>query len=158
MRRVTLADNRPSPIISRVSDLRRSCIIICKTPKMVCDRPGTAFVAVIPARRPAARYHGAAFHGDLRVDPKTIEGVGKQLITLVKQTLGVKATVPDPFPVETQLSDLGVSSLKMVNLMLAVELEFDIAIPQSDITPENFHSVAAIQSLVVRTLSQRKSV
>ena len=56
-----------------------------------------------------------------------------------------------------QLSDLGVSSLKMVNLMLAVELEFDIAIPQSDITPENFHSVAAIQTLVVRTLSMRKS-
>jgi acyl carrier protein len=91
------------------------------------------------------------------VDPKTIEGVGKQLIMLVKQTLGAKATLPDPFPVETQLSDLGVSSLKMVNLMLAVELEFDIAIPQSDITPENFHSVAAIHSLVVRTLSQRKS-
>ena len=39
-----------------------------------------------------------------------------------------------------QLSDLGISSLKMVNLMLAVELEFDIAIAQSDITPENFHS------------------
>jgi acyl carrier protein len=45
----------------------------------------------------------------------------------------------------------------MVNLMLAVELDFDIAIPQSDITPENFHSVAAIQSMVVRTLSLRKS-
>jgi acyl carrier protein len=44
----------------------------------------------------------------------------------------------------------------MVNLMLAVELEFDIAIPQPDITPENFHSVTAIKSLVVRTLSMRK--
>jgi len=42
-------------------------------------------------------------------------------------------------------------------LMLAVELEFDIAIPQSEITPENFHSVAAIHALVVRTLAQRKS-
>ena len=29
----------------------------------------------------------------------------------------------------------------MVNLMLAVELEFDIAIPQADITPENFQSL-----------------
>ena len=93
------------------------------------------------------------------MDPKTIEGVGGQLPSCwVKQTLGANAVLPDPFPVETQLSDLGISSLKMVNLMLAVELEFDIAIPQSDITPENFHSVAAIQSLVVRTLSQRKSV
>ena len=91
------------------------------------------------------------------MEPKTIEGVGEQLIMLVKQTLGASAALPDPFPVDTQLSDLGVSSLKMVNLMLAVELEFDIAIPQSDITPENFHSVAAIQSLVVRTLAQRKS-
>jgi len=92
------------------------------------------------------------------VDPKSIVGVGEQLVMLVKQTLGPNAALPDPFPVETQLSDLGISSLKMVNLMLAVELEFDIAIPQSDITPENFHSVAAIQSLVVHTLSQRKSV
>lgn len=92
------------------------------------------------------------------MDPKSIVGVGEQLVMLVKQTLGPNAALPDPFPVETQLSDLGISSLKMVNLMLAVELEFDIAIPQSDITPENFHSVTAIQSLVVRTLSQRKSV
>ena len=92
------------------------------------------------------------------MDPTKIEGVGAQLVALVKQTLGANATVPDPFPAEQQLSDLGISSLKMVNLMLAVELEFDIAIPQSDITPENFHSVAAMQALVVRTLSQRKSV
>jgi acyl carrier protein len=91
------------------------------------------------------------------VDSKTIDGVGEQLIVLVKQLLGSHAALPDPFPVERQLSDLGISSLKMVNLMLAVELEFDIAIPQSDITPENFHSVAAIQTLVVRTLSLRKS-
>ena len=91
------------------------------------------------------------------MDPKRLEEVGEQLITLVKQTLGANAAVPHPFPVERQLSELGVSSLKMVNLMLAVEIEFDIAIPQSDITPENFHSVAAIEALVVRTLAQRKS-
>jgi acyl carrier protein len=93
----------------------------------------------------------------VKLDQKAVEGVGEQLVGLVKQTLGAKAAVPEPFPMEQQLSELGVSSLKMVNLMLAVELEFDIAIPQSDITPENFHSVAAIQSLVVRTLSQRKT-
>jgi acyl carrier protein len=91
------------------------------------------------------------------VDPKRLDGVGEQLVALVKQTLGANAVLPHPFPVDQQLSDLGISSLKMVNLMLAVELEFDIAIPQSDITPENFHSVAAIEALVVRTLSQRKS-
>ena len=93
------------------------------------------------------------WHG---VDQKTLEGVGEQLVALVKHLLGPSAAIPEPFPVNQQLSDLGVSSLKMVNLMLAVELEFDVAIPQSDITPENFHSVAAIEALVVRTLAQRK--
>ncbi len=84
-------------------------------------------------------------------------GVCDRLIALVKQVLGPSGVVPDPFPVGTQLSDLGISSLKMVNLMLAVELEFDIAIPQADITPENFQSCATIVALVERTLQMRKS-
>jgi hypothetical protein len=39
--------------------------------------------------------------------------------------------------------------------MLAVEVEFDIAIAQVDITPENFHSLKSIEVLIERTLSQR---
>ena len=79
-----------------------------------------------------------------------------RLIALVKQVSGSAAVFPAPFPVDTQLSELGISSLKMVNLMLAVELEFDIAIPQSDITPENFHSVNAIRALVEKMLNMRR--
>jgi acyl carrier protein len=89
------------------------------------------------------------------VDSQT-RGVSDQLIVLVKQVLGPGAAIPDPLPLDAQLSDLGISSLKMVNLMLAVELEFDIAIPQADITPENFHSLASIEALVARTLGQRR--
>ena len=84
------------------------------------------------------------------------EEVRDRLITLVKQVSGSAAVFPSPFPVDTQLSDLGVTSLKMVNLMLAVEVEFDIAIPQSDITPENFQSLGSIQSLVQKMLSMRR--
>jgi acyl carrier protein len=79
-----------------------------------------------------------------------------RLIALVKQVSGSAAVFPAPFPVDTQLSELGISSLKMVNLMLAVELEFDIAIPQSDITPENFQSVNAIRTLVEKMLNMRR--
>jgi acyl carrier protein len=85
------------------------------------------------------------------VDPQTNE-VCDRLIGLVKQLLGPAAVVPDPFPGDRQLSELGISSLKMVNLMLAVEVQFDIAIPQADITPENFHSLDSIEALVTRTL------
>jgi acyl carrier protein len=75
-----------------------------------------------------------------------------RLIKLVTGVLGSGAAVPVPFPVERQLSDLGLTSLKMVNLMLAVEIEFDITIPQADITPDNFHSVASVEALVGRML------
>ncbi len=78
-----------------------------------------------------------------------------QLVAVVKQVLGPGVDVPEPFPLERRLSELGVSSLKMVNLMLAVELEFDIAIAQADITPENFESCASIVELIERTLAQR---
>ncbi|HSZ10395.1 MAG TPA: phosphopantetheine-binding protein [Steroidobacteraceae bacterium] len=89
------------------------------------------------------------------MDSQAKEGVNDRLITLVKAVLGAGGVVPKPFPVEAQLSDLGISSLKMVNLMLAVEVEFDIAIAQGDITPENFHSLQSIEALIERTLSQR---
>jgi acyl carrier protein len=92
-----------------------------------------------------------------RVDSLGAGRIDDRLVDLVKNLLGSNATVPTPFPFEQQLSDLGISSLKMVNLMLAVEIEFDIAIPQSDITPENFHSLASIEALVSRTLALRKS-
>lgn len=46
------------------------------------------------------------------------------------------------------LYDAGLSSLDMVNLMLAVEAEFDVEIPQEHMAPENFRSVAAIERLI----------
>jgi acyl carrier protein len=46
------------------------------------------------------------------------------------------------------LRDAGLTSLDMVNIMLAVEAEFDIEIPQSAMTPDNFDTVAAMEKLV----------
>jgi len=46
------------------------------------------------------------------------------------------------------LRDAGLTSLDMVNLMLAIEAEFDIEIPQSAMTPDNFDTVGAIENLV----------
>jgi acyl carrier protein len=94
---------------------------------------------------------GCLWRGRMRLNlPNT--GLNERLIRLVKELLGPNAVVPDPFPIDRQLSELGLSSLKMVNLMLSVETEFDIMIPQSEITPENFHNLASIASLVERTL------
>jgi acyl carrier protein len=57
-----------------------------------------------------------------------------------------------PLPVTARLNELGMSSMKMINLMLAIEVEFDLSIPQTEITPENFDSIASVETLVVRLL------
>ena len=73
----------------------------------------------------------------------------ERLIALVRSLLG-PAGASRPLPIDARLSDLGMSSIKMVNLMLAIEVEFDIAIPQAEITPEAFHSIASIEALIER--------
>ncbi len=78
--------------------------------------------------------------------------VRDRLLRLVAQILG-KAAGADTVPAEARLSELGMSSIKMVNLMLAVETEFDLTIPQGDITPENFRSIATVEALLVRLLA-----
>lgn len=49
---------------------------------------------------------------------------------------------------DEDLSEAGLTSLDMVNLMLAVEAEFDLKIPDRDMTPANFRSIARIDALV----------
>jgi acyl carrier protein len=77
-----------------------------------------------------------------------------RLLRLVGQILG-RPDAPDSIAPEARLSELGMSSIKMVNLMLAVETEFDLTIPQGDITPQNFRSVATVEALLARLLGIR---
>ena len=72
-----------------------------------------------------------------------------RLLALVRSILAQNAIVADLNP-QTLLVDVGLTSMDMVNLMLAVEAEFDFTIPQSEITPENFQSVEALGRLVGR--------
>ena len=56
---------------------------------------------------------------------------------------------------DDELNECGISSLDMVNLMLAVEAEFDVKIPDRDMTPANFRSVARIEALVEKLQTRR---
>ncbi len=75
--------------------------------------------------------------------------VRERLIALVRKILG-PPSANRPLPIDARLADLGMSSLKMVNLMLAMEVQFDIAIPQEEITPENFASIASVEAVIGR--------
>ena len=91
---------------------------------------------------------------DSPADRRPPPAVRDRLLGLVGQILG-KPDAAATLPLDGRLSDLGMSSIKMVNLMLAVEGEFDISIPQKDITPDNFRSVLSVEALVLRLLALR---
>ena len=76
----------------------------------------------------------------------------ERIVALVERILERN---PGAAPLDTRarLNELGMSSMKMINLMLAIEVEFDVTIPQADITPDNFDSIASVETLVVRLLA-----
>jgi acyl carrier protein len=54
----------------------------------------------------------------------------------------------DEIATTQDLQDLGLSSFDMVNLMLAIEAEFDLTIPASKLVPANFRTIDNIETLV----------
>ena len=78
----------------------------------------------------------------------------ERLLGLVEKVLERPGAGPT-LPTDASLSELGLSSLKMVSLMLSVEVEFDLSIPQNEITPENFRSIHSIQALVMRLMAAK---
>ncbi len=88
---------------------------------------------------------------DVSAKPTPAPELRTRLLALIGQILDKGDG--SSLPVEARLSELGMSSIKMVNLMLGVEGEFDLNIPQAEITPDNFRSVTSIEALLRRLLA-----
>jgi acyl carrier protein len=73
--------------------------------------------------------------------------VREKLISLVADILR-RNGVERPVDAEADLINQGLTSVDMVHLMLAIEAAFDLTIPQSGLTPENFRSIATIEALL----------
>ncbi|MGJ5065821.1 phosphopantetheine-binding protein [Bradyrhizobium oligotrophicum] len=82
--------------------------------------------------------------------------VSHRIMVLVRDILAQNASSTD-VTADAKLVDIGLTSLDMVNLMLALESEFDFTIPQELITPENFQSVATLERLVSGQLAAAKA-
>jgi len=80
--------------------------------------------------------------------------IQNRVIALVRSILAQNAITAD-VSVESLLVDVGLNSVDMVNLMLAVEAEFDFTIPQTEITPENFQSVKTLERMIAAQLGPR---
>jgi acyl carrier protein len=71
----------------------------------------------------------------------------ERVTALVRQLLA-KRSIVRSIGRDDDLTEAGLSSLDMVNLMLAVEGEFDVKIADADMTPANFRTVARIEALL----------
>lgn len=65
------------------------------------------------------------------------------VMRLLKQRSITRAVASDD-----DLREAGLTSMDMLNLVLAIEGEFNVTVPESGISPVNFRSIAAIGALV----------
>jgi acyl carrier protein len=76
----------------------------------------------------------------------------ERLIDMIRNILG-QPQASRPLPIDARLAELGMSSIKMVNLMLAIEMEFNLTIPPAEITPDNFESIASVEAMLQKIFS-----
>ena len=74
-------------------------------------------------------------------------------ITAIAKKMLVKRgnmTIPGT---QDNLREAGLTSMATVKLMLAIEAAYDVAIPDAELTPENFRSITTIEALLERLLA-----
>jgi len=79
---------------------------------------------------------------------------GTDRIAVLVRGFLAKRAIERPLGRDDSLAEAGLSSLDIVNLMLAVETEFGLKIPHGEMTPANFRSIARIDALV-RSLTRQ---
>jgi acyl carrier protein len=78
----------------------------------------------------------------------TMQASTRDQITDVVRRLLADRGITRSFGAQEDLREVGLTSLDMVNLVLAVEAALAVAIPEGEITPANFRSVGTIEALV----------
>jgi acyl carrier protein len=76
------------------------------------------------------------------------QAVSKENVAAVVRRILEERSIQATVLPESDLRDVGLTSLDMVALVLSVEAEFDLTIPEAQITPANFRSISAINALV----------
>ena len=71
-------------------------------------------------------------------------------VDAIVATVAAQHGLAGPFAPTDFLVDRGMTSMAMVDLMLAVEAEFDVTIPQRELTPANFQTMEALARLLDR--------
>jgi len=79
-----------------------------------------------------------------------IETASNVTVTDVVRRILDARSITHPVQPHDDLREAGLTSLDMVSLVLSVESEFDVKVPEREITPTNFRSIVTIETLVAR--------
>jgi acyl carrier protein len=72
-----------------------------------------------------------------------------RVIAIIQRLIRERSvSIGRPIRSDHKLAEIGVTSLDLARLVLLVEDEFDLVIPERDITPANFRSISTISQLV----------
>jgi acyl carrier protein len=67
--------------------------------------------------------------------------IKKELCAFISENILAGGVAVEP---DTVLSDIGVDSFSLIEIILFIERKFGVAIPHESLTPENFTSVNAL--------------
>jgi acyl carrier protein len=101
----------------------------------------------------ASEHTGAKNPAQRKIDMSAVAEltVKDRVVDIVRDVLA-RRSIDRPIQDDEDLREVGLNSLDLVNLMLAVESELDLKIPESEMTLKNFRSIAAIRVLVASLL------
>ncbi|MGA2411791.1 MAG: phosphopantetheine-binding protein [Candidatus Binataceae bacterium] len=76
------------------------------------------------------------------------------VVELVQRQLA-ESSINAPVSADANLMEAGLNSIDVLNLVLSLEAEFDLMMPESEIRPENVLTIAALTRLVERLVNGR---
>ncbi len=76
----------------------------------------------------------------------TLEALEKQLVMLIRERL---LETPEGFGPESNLYDHGLDSMAIMQLLVLVENEFGVVIPEVDLTLQNLSSSRLLAGLII---------
>jgi acyl carrier protein len=85
------------------------------------------------------------------MEPITTEEISRQLLQLIKNTIVDPDTEVD---VDTSFNKLGIDSMAIIELVLFLERKFKITLPETELLPANFKSVATLAACALRNKSK----
>lgn len=76
-----------------------------------------------------------------------------RVVTVVQRLLA-EHSIDGPIRPDDNLLEIGLNSLDILNLVLSLEVEFGLTIPEIDITPTNLLSISGISRLLATLLNR----